>query len=133
MPLSPNGKVDRSALPVGSHGKTPKSSSRSRSQSYEAIITSVWERVLNCGIGPYDNFFDLGGDSLLLIEVHSELQKQLSREVNLMDLFEVTTVRALAGRLADMSGSGNESQRLPDRVEEHGRDLARQPHSPATT
>jgi acyl carrier protein len=60
----------------------------------------VWKRVLRVErAGLDDNFFDLGGDSLLLLAVHSNLQKTLHIEIPITDLFEFTTVRTLAARL----------------------------------
>jgi aryl carrier-like protein len=50
-------------------------------------------------VGVDDNFFDLGGDSLLLLAVHSSLQKLVEREIPLTDLFEFPTIRKLAQHL----------------------------------
>jgi Phosphopantetheine attachment site len=50
-------------------------------------------------VGVDDNFFDLGGDSLLLVAVHSNLQKLLQREIPVTDLFEFSTIRKLAQHL----------------------------------
>ena len=47
-------------------------------------------------LGHNDNFFDLGGDSLKLIEAHAEIQKLVGREVSINDLFEYTTIQSLA-------------------------------------
>jgi hypothetical protein len=47
-----------------------------------------------------DNFFDLGGDSLLLLAVHANLQKALQLEIPITDLFEFATIRTLAAHLS---------------------------------
>jgi amino acid adenylation domain-containing protein len=102
LPLSPNGKLDRSALPPVEQAEFHDAStddSCTRLTELERAISGIWQQVLNRGVGPEDNFFDLGGDSLQLIEVHSELQMSLGRNVSIMDLFEFTTVRSLADRL----------------------------------
>ena len=65
----------------------------------EKEISRIWQHVLSREVNATDNFFDLGGDSLQLIEVHSELQKSLGRAVSIMDLFEFTTIQSLAERL----------------------------------
>jgi acyl carrier protein len=52
-------------------------------------------------VGLDDNFFDIGGDSLLLVAVHSNLQKLLNIEIPVTDLFEYTTVRTLGKHLRD--------------------------------
>jgi acyl carrier protein len=60
----------------------------------------VWKRILRVDrVDLDDNFFDIGGDSLLLVAVHSNLQKTLQIEIPVTDLFEFTTVRTLARRL----------------------------------
>jgi acyl carrier protein len=101
LPLSPNGKIDRLALPTPEQMEAPRADSPRPIGRLEETISKVWEEVLNRQVAPGDNFFDLGGDSLQLIEVHSELQKTLAREISLMDLFEFTTVRTLADHLGD--------------------------------
>lgn len=108
LPLSPNGKVDRAALPVPEvvssvTAETPVSSLT----EIEKKIAAVWQRVLGLKlVNVEDNFFDVGGDSLQLLEAHAELQKTVSAELVVTDLFEYPTVRALAKHLG---GSQNSS------------------------
>ncbi|MFZ0796732.1 MAG: acyl carrier protein, partial [Terriglobales bacterium] len=47
-------------------------------------------------LAPTDNFFDLGGDSILLVEVHAELQQTLNRKFSVTDLFQFPSIRALS-------------------------------------
>jgi amino acid adenylation domain-containing protein len=102
LPLSPNGKIERSALPA------PQSStSRSELAAHGALaeiqeqIAQIWRKVLRIDrLGQDENFFDAGGDSLNLIEAHSELEKIFGGGLSITDLFEHTTVRALAVHLA---------------------------------
>jgi acyl carrier protein len=99
LPLNPNGKVDRAALPA------PVAPSQDAlfqplSSNLEAIVSDVWKKVLKQDrLGVNDNFFDLGGDSLLIVAVHSQLQKILQREIEVTDLFEFPTIRTLAQHL----------------------------------
>jgi acyl carrier protein len=66
----------------------------------EQKITQIWTDVLkNQKVGAKDNFFDLGGDSLKLLRVHAELEKYLGNELNVVDLFQYSTVEALASHL----------------------------------
>jgi amino acid adenylation domain-containing protein len=116
LPIGPNGKVDYSALPLPLAGLSQQLPGAETANSncvteLESVIASIWRRVLGGEPGPDDNFFDLGGDSLLLIEVHATLQKQLNRELNLMDLFEATTVRALARRIGGADAQGHSKNR----------------------
>jgi acyl carrier protein len=100
LPLSSTGKVDRSALPEPRDPGSAKSVDGAVSNRLEQMIAEQWRRVLGVEqIGLDDNFFDLGGDSLQLLAIHSRLQKSAALEIPIMDLFEFTTVRELAKRL----------------------------------
>jgi acyl carrier protein len=66
----------------------------------EEKLTALWARILLCDVGPEENFFDLGGTSLQLLEVHAELTKLLGRNLPVTELFDYSSVRALAKRLA---------------------------------
>lgn len=98
LPLSLNGKIDRDALPALQPVRSGLDSSASASSAgLEGLISQVWKRILNMeSLGHNDNFFDLGGDSLKLIEAHAEIQKLVGREVSINDLFEYTTIQSLA-------------------------------------
>ena len=105
LPLSPNGKVDRAALPAPQtpHSESPRS--RSAQNEMEQKIESTWVRVLGLQqVGPDENFFDVGGDSLQLLMVHAEIQKTIESEFPLTDLFEYSTIRTLARHLAGKNG-----------------------------
>jgi aspartate racemase len=105
LPLSSNGKVDRAALPVPL-SETPTSTEPPKT-TLEQNIADLWKRILHTKrMGLDDNFFDLGGDSLLLVAVHSNLQKMLHLEIPVTDLFEFTTVRTLARHLDERKPSG---------------------------
>jgi amino acid adenylation domain-containing protein len=101
LPLSEHGKIDRAALAeldIGS--KSEPSNAGIPASELERTLAQLWQRVLKVRqVALDDNFFDLGGDSLLLVAVHSNLQKMLQREIPLTDLFEFSTVRKLAQHL----------------------------------
>ena len=104
FPLNPNGKIDRGALP-DPVAETSATQVQPSGNELEAAIADVWKKVLRTDfMGLDDNFFDLGGDSLLLVAVHSQLKKRLNREIQVMDLFDHTTVRALAKHLGTAGG-----------------------------
>jgi aryl carrier-like protein len=99
LPLTPNGKVDRRALPepvfesdrahVAPQGRVAET------------LAGIWREVLGVArVGLHDNFFDLGGQSLLLIRVHRLVQERLDASVPLVELFKHPTLAALAQRLA---------------------------------
>jgi acyl carrier protein len=101
FPLTHNGKIDRAALPAPV--ETHESSSQSaKGSELEEKIATLWKEVLGAArVGLDENFFDLGGDSLLIVAVHAQLQKMLQREIQVTDLFEYVTVRSLAGHLGE--------------------------------
>ncbi len=99
LPLTASGKVDRRALPAperaggGREGGAP-------STPTERAVAAIWEEILGVSdVGVGDNVFDLGGHSLLLVQVHSRLQALFGGGVELIELFEHRTLGALAARL----------------------------------
>ena len=105
LPLTPNGKIDRAALPSpfteAAPAKAPSASvSDMPALDMEEQIAQVWRQILKReNIGFADNFFDVGGSSLLLVSVHAELQSLLQRKIAITDLFAHTTIRSLAAKL----------------------------------
>jgi hypothetical protein len=101
FPLTPNGKVDRKALPKpdtqGAAGR-----SAAPETATDRAIAEVWQEVLRVErVGLHDNFFDLGGHSLLLMQVQGKLRRLLEREIPIVDLFRHPTVAALGRHLRD--------------------------------
>jgi acyl carrier protein len=101
FPLSEHGKVDRAALAKLEVSLKQDSASVGPDSSHlERTLAELWQRILRVPqVGLDDNFFDLGGDSLLLVAVHSNLQKILRTEIPFTDLFEFATIRKLAQHL----------------------------------
>jgi amino acid adenylation domain-containing protein len=102
LPLTPNGKVDRKALPAPQDGRAELTSTYVKPQTQlERMITAVWQEVLGVErVGIEDNFFDLGGHSLLLARVHSRLQELLGKEIPIVEMFKFPTVSALSKYLS---------------------------------
>ena len=102
MPLSANGKVDRAAMPLPAFVAERSVAAELPATELEQTIADLWKRILRIDrAGLDDNFFDLGGDSLLLVAVHSNLQKIMQIEIPVTELFEFTTVRTLAEHLGE--------------------------------
>jgi len=98
LPLTPNGKVDRRALPEPVFG-SDRGHVAPQGRVAEALA-GIWREVLGVArVGLHDNFFDLGGQSLLLIRVHRLVQERLDAAVPLVELFKHPTLAALAQRL----------------------------------
>jgi amino acid adenylation domain-containing protein len=106
IPLTNNGKADRAALLKLGSANGQRAARRALSEdSIEEQIAAIWRDVLNrAEVGSRENFFDLGGDSLRLIDVHSRLRKQLGVKLPITDLFEYPTIEALAHRLRAAAG-----------------------------
>jgi amino acid adenylation domain-containing protein len=100
LPLTPSGKVDRAALPAPTDRPTSAGQMSPRSE-IERQIADIWQEVLGIQrVGVQENFFDLGGHSLLLVRVHTQLIKRLGLTVPIVKLFEYPTVAALAAHVA---------------------------------
>ncbi len=99
LPLSANGKVDRQALPAPEGRQTEARYEAPQSQA-EKLIAGVWQELLKVDqVGVEDNFFDIGGHSLLLVRVHGRLEQVLQRKLALVELFQYPTIRRLAEHL----------------------------------
>ncbi|MGK0498672.1 MAG: natural product biosynthesis luciferase-like monooxygenase protein [Oceanicoccus sp.] len=98
LPLTPNGKIERNALPkpalqiaAGGEGYAPPNNDG------EQMIAEIWGRALGISkVGTGDNFFDIGGHSLLVVQVLKELQEKTDKPMQMTDLFRYTTVASLA-------------------------------------
>ena len=110
FPLTPNGKVDRRALPAPQEfGLSSGVSYISPRNEMERIVASLWQEVLHREkVGVEDNFFDLGGHSLLVARLHNRLENVLGRQLSMIDLFKYPTISSLAEHL-----SQDEETRIP--------------------
>jgi hypothetical protein len=98
LPVTANGKLDRRALPAPERPAGGAGAAPPRNE-VEARVATVWRDVLGVSaVGVHDNFFDLGGNSLLLLRVHGEL-RGLKDGMRVVDLFRYPTLEALAAFL----------------------------------
>ena len=126
LPLNANGKVDRSLLPAPASNE-PAPGGSSPMSSIEVTISSVWSRVLGVEqVNPTDNFFDLGGDSILLVQVHAELQEALGRVFSVTDLFQYCSIRSLAKFLEGQIKPRFAGDDIADRISKRQRAMAQQ-------
>ncbi|MEQ1701974.1 MAG: MupA/Atu3671 family FMN-dependent luciferase-like monooxygenase, partial [Ilumatobacteraceae bacterium] len=101
MPHTPNGKIDRAALPPPRAAVHAGTADAAPTNEIEHTVLAVWREVLAAdAISVDDNFFDIGGHSLLVVRLHRALQPRLGREVPLTDLYRFPTVRTFAASLA---------------------------------
>jgi amino acid adenylation domain-containing protein len=105
LPLTPNGKLDRKALPSPDAGAYATRGYEPPVGELETTVTRVWAEVLKRDrVGRKDNFFDLGGHSLLILKVTS-LLRQLGIETTVANLFNHPTVESFAASLRKVSAS----------------------------
>jgi len=102
FPLTPNGKVDRRRLPAPEGRRAAaRAAFLAPRDGIERAIAGVWRDVLRLDdVGVDDNFFDLGGHSLLLVQVQAKLRDVLEREIAIVEMFQYPTIRAMATHLA---------------------------------
>lgn len=98
LPLTPNKKIDRRALPDPVKHLLPQNNNNGRPISAtEQMVKSIWEKQLGLQqIGLDDNFFELGGHSLVAVQVMTRLEKQTGKRLPLASLFEAPTIQKLA-------------------------------------
>jgi amino acid adenylation domain-containing protein len=103
IPVTPNGKVDRAALPAPSvAGHESRDGNLAPRTPFEKALAAIWMEVLGIeSVGIQDNFFELGGHSLLATQVMSRLRERFQTELELRDLFEAPTIAELATVLVD--------------------------------
>ena len=112
MPLTPNGKLDRKALP------DPEITREQLLTKYQAptnqteeLLVVIWSEVLGVEvskIGVNDNFFDLGGNSLLVIKIISKIENTFNLKVPVVKLFEYSTIQLIASYLNSNASKSSE-------------------------
>jgi acyl-coenzyme A synthetase/AMP-(fatty) acid ligase len=105
IPLTPNGKVDRKALPKSEpEAVTNLSGFVAPNTETEVALAKIWCEVLGLPkVGLNDNFFDIGGHSVLLLRVHARLTSMLGVKVSVAEMFQYPTIRTLAANLSKPS------------------------------
>lgn len=133
FPLAPTGKVDRRALPIPEIERTQIRTVYVKPENeVESLIAGVWQQLLRIDkVGIHDNFFDLGGHSLLIVKASWMLSEALEQQVSVVELFQYPTIHSLAEYFAKqfnhdpMSGKSKfqESEKLA--LKRHQREAAR--------
>lgn len=98
-PLNSRGKLDRSKLPLPSVPRPAPGHAAPRNEVEQTLLT-IWRHVLrHDAVGSEDNFFEVGGHSLLVTQVCDRIGKALGREVTPVEMFEYATIRKMAAYL----------------------------------
>lgn len=105
MPLTPNGKVDRKELVSNLKEQNISQKLFIRPRNHlEYELQLIWEEILGLApIGMHDDFFDIGGHSLLLIQMVSRIKKKLGKDVPLSAIYKGATIEDIAGLLKEES------------------------------
>jgi amino acid adenylation domain-containing protein len=113
LPLTPNGKLDRRGLRSSQGTPLQAAPSSPPEDELQRTIAAAWSEELDLeAVGHSDNFFDLGGHSLLLARVRSTLSAALDQEIPIADLYAYPTVKQLAEHLTgQQAGPGLPSPR----------------------
>ncbi len=114
MPVTPNGKIDRSALPSPNRdrieGDNPFVAPRT---PHEAKLTEIWSEVLGVEkVGVHDNFFELGGHSLLMIQAVARIRELFNVEIPIQTFFQGPTVADLATAVVQTQASNKNSDEI---------------------
>jgi amino acid adenylation domain-containing protein len=117
LPLTRNGKVDLNALPA-------PETIRARDENYvaprneiEATITRIWQEALGVErIGVNDNFFDAGGHSLLMVQVHNKLIELFEKKISIVEMFAKPTISSLAEYFSETNGHQPTFDKVMDRA-----------------
>jgi amino acid adenylation domain-containing protein len=134
LPTTPGNKIDRAALraarvPAGGGAPPPAPAADLPGEAVtaltaaapivdpaplEALVAGLWRELLGIEeVGIDDNFFDLGGHSMLVALVLARLQEAAGPQLSMVDLFDHPTVRSLAGRLAQISAAAAHGEAAP--------------------
>ncbi|WP_025028876.1 non-ribosomal peptide synthetase, partial [Caldalkalibacillus mannanilyticus] len=111
MPLTPNGKIDRKALPEPEESMITRQEYVAPRTEEEKILTEIWKEVLGIqSIGVKDDFFDLGGHSLKMMQLVHLIRSHMNIEVPLNKLFELSTLEEMAQIVVKMKFETGEHQ-----------------------
>ncbi|OKH38899.1 non-ribosomal peptide synthetase [Calothrix sp. HK-06] len=119
LPLTPNGKINRLALPTPDFSKFKSSQYTAPSDNLELQLTKIWENVLNVRpLGLNDNFFDMGGHSLLAIRLVTQINNVLGQNITPNTFFQAPTIKKLADILRKKDFFTSSSSLVP--IQPHG-------------
>ena len=107
LPLNPNGKVDRRALPAPDWDSAAQSGFEEPRTPTEELVAEIFSQILHRKrVGRHDNFFDIGGDSVKSIQVAGEIHRALDLSIPTRTLFDAQTVQAYAQAVEDHLSKG---------------------------
>jgi amino acid adenylation domain-containing protein len=124
LPLNSNGKLDRSALPRPERARTRESSAPRN--ELETMLAGCWAELLQVErAGVHENFFDLGGHSMMLVRMQSRLEQLLGRPIPILALFQHPTIGALAAYLSGTPKIAPAAASVPGGIQSGAKRLAK--------
>ncbi|MEG4996622.1 non-ribosomal peptide synthetase [Microcoleus sp. B4-D4] len=119
MPKTPSGKIDRRALPP------PDSQRQELSQGYaapqgelEKVLAGIWSKLLKLDrVGIHDNFFEIGGNSLMTLQIAVQVRALLEKDLPVVKLFQHPTIAQLANYLNQGESTNQSSNKFQDRAD----------------
>jgi len=100
LPLTPNGKIDRKALPEPEKTVEPIVND-ALMNPVERRVADIWRKILRANrVSLHDNFFDVGGHSMLVVKLHDSLKREFDSDLVLIELFQQTTIASQADRVS---------------------------------
>ncbi|HEX5124543.1 MAG TPA: amino acid adenylation domain-containing protein [Rhodanobacteraceae bacterium] len=123
IPLLPNGKVDRKALPppvAAAHAPSAKEAGNvpPRDETERRVLTAMEETLALPGLGIHDDFFAFGGHSLLAAQLTARLNREFDTHLSLRALFDAPTAAGLAEAVAATRAKGGGSRRIAHRADQ---------------
>ncbi|MFN2587590.1 MAG: amino acid adenylation domain-containing protein [Actinomycetota bacterium] len=120
LPLNPNGKVDRAALPQpGAPRPAPGSAGLEPASATETVLASIWSELLDVAdVRRDDSFFALGGQSLLATRLVSRIRETWGVDARLRVVFDAPTLQDLAARIGELAGGAAEADAIATAVAE---------------
>jgi amino acid adenylation domain-containing protein len=120
LPLTPNGKIDHRALPAPEQARSePEETFVAPRNQLELQLATIWQDVLGIqNIGIHDNFFDLGGQSLLAVRLFAEIHKSFNQKLTLSTILQASTIEQLAKAISQKEYLPDSSYLVP--IQPHG-------------
>jgi acyl carrier protein len=127
LPLTSSGKVDRKLLPAPERSGSRQTTYVAPRTATEKMLAGIWAEVLGLErVGIEENFFDLGGHSLLLLQGYSRLRASVGRDLPFVALMQYPTVRSLASYLSGTAQEAVVPAAVADRAQKQRESLRRQ-------
>jgi amino acid adenylation domain-containing protein len=120
LPLTPNAKVDRRALPPPAYDRPQMRQAYEPPRTpTEAVLVEIWGDVLKLQqVGIYDNFFEFGGHSLLATQLVSQIRRRLNVEVPLRTIFDMPTIESLGLYILEQQAEASNPAELEELITE---------------